>query len=246
MKRLQLLALGSALVGVSQVTQGGVLLGFNSFAEDSTTIDGKPSDDTPDENQSGWSGSIASGGLAENGGSNDNYYGNDWDERKIGHFIYGAPPTTDNGYVDVAVGTRFTGVAGTPGTIDALLFDATSVSGNASSFSVSWTFWTDVTKNTVAGTGSSSTLSVGPGASPNVNSNYKDFAVNLGSFFLPAGGIFEIIWNRVGAPTGNPGNFKMDNIALVPEPGSMLGLGCLVGFGTLLRSRRRTGPAVIA
>jgi hypothetical protein len=43
-----------------------------------------------------------------------------------------------------------------------------------------------------------------------------------------------------------PATFKLDNIALVPEPGSMLGLGCLVGFGTLLRSRRRTGPAVIA
>lgn len=246
MKRLQLLALGSALVGVSQITQGGVLLGFNSFAEDSTTFDSKASDDSADEAKTGWSGSIASAGLAELGGSSDNYYGNDWDQKNIGHLIYGAPPTTDNGYVDVAVGTRFTGVAGTSGTIDALLFDAASVSGSASNFDVSWTFWTDVTKNVVAGSGNSSTLTVGPGTSGNVNSNYKDFAVDLGSFFLPAGGIFEIIWNRVGAPTGNPGNFKMDNIALVPEPGSMLGLGCLVGFGTLLRSRRRTGPAVIA
>lgn len=246
MKTLKLLALGSALLGVSQVTQGSVLLGFNSFAEDSTTLDGKASDDTPDENQLGWSGSIASAGLAELGGSNDNYYGNDLDDPSDGHLIYGAPPTADNGYVDVAVGSKFTGVAGSNVVIDALLFDAASVSGNTSSFNVSWTFWTDVTKNVVAGSGSGSTLSVGPGVSTNVNSNYKDFAVNLGSFFLPAGGVFEIIWNRVGAPTGNPGNFKLDNIALVPEPGSMLGLGCLVGFGTLLRSRRRTGPAVIA
>ena len=242
MKTLKLLALGSALIGASQVTNGSVLLGFNSFAEDSTTVDSKASDDTPDEGQSGWSGSIASAGLAELGGSSDNYYGHDRDDPSDGHLIYGAPPTADNGYVDVAVGTKFTGVAGSNVVIDALLFDATSVSGNASSFNVSWTFWTDASKATIAGSGSSSTRNVGPGVSGNVNSNYSDFAVNLGSFFLPAGGIFEIVWNRVGASAGNPGNFKLDNIALVPEPGSMLGLGCLVGFGTLLRSRRRTAP----
>lgn len=240
MKTLKLLALGSALLGVSQVTQGSVLLGFNSFEEDSVTADDKSSDDTPNENKTGWSGSVVSSGFTQLGGSTDNYYGNDADVPGSGHLIYSAPPTSDNGYVDVANGTKFTGVAGTQGTIDALLFDAASVSATKSVFNVSWTFWTDATKSTVAGNGSTSAtpLEVGPGVSGNVSSNYKDFAVNLGSFFLPAGGVFEIVWNRVGS---TPGNFKLDNIALVPEPGSMVGLGCLVGFGTLLRSRRRTG-----
>lgn len=239
MKTLKLLALGSALLGVSQVTQGSVLLGFNSFEEDSVTIDDKSSDDTPNENKSGWSGSVVSTGFTQLGGSTDNYYGNDADVPGSGHLIYSSPQA-DNGYVDVANGTKFTGVAGTPGTIDALLFDAASVASNKSTFNVSWTFWTDSSKTTVAGNGSTSAtpLEVGPGVSGNVSSNYKDFAVNLGSFFLPAGGVFEIVWNRVGS---TPGNFKLDNIALVPEPGSMVGLGCLVGFGTLLRSRRRTG-----
>jgi hypothetical protein len=36
MKTLKLLALGSALLGVTQITQGSVLLGFNSFTEDAT------------------------------------------------------------------------------------------------------------------------------------------------------------------------------------------------------------------
>lgn len=244
MKTLKLLALGSALLGVSQVTQGSVLLGFNSFEEDSVTIDDKSSDDNANENKTGWSGSVISSGFTDKGGSTDNYYGNDADVPGTGHLIYSSPQT-DNGYVDVANGTKFIGVAGTQGTIDALLFDAVSVSASKSVFNVSWTFWTDATKTLVAGSGNTSAaaLEVGPGNSLNVTSNYKDFAVNLGSFFLPAGGVFEIVWNRVGS---TPGNFKLDNIALVPEPGSMLGLGCLVGFGTLLRSRRRTGPAVIA
>lgn len=241
MKTLKLLALGSALLGASQVTHGSVLLGFNSFEEDSVTIDDKSSDDTANEAKAGWSGSVVSTGFTQLGGSTDNYYGNDADIPGSGHLIYSSPQV-DNGYVDVANGTKFTGVAGTPGTIDALLFDTASVSGTKSVFNVSWTFWTDATKTTVAGTGSTSTaLEVGPGVSGNVTSNYKDFAVNLGSFFLPAGGVFEIVWNRV-APS--PGNFKLDNIALVPEPGSMLGLGCLVGIGTLLRSRRRTAPVL--
>lgn len=242
MKRLQLLALGSALVGVSQVTQGSVLLGFNSFTEDAIV---ESTDVVPDEAQAGWSGSVSSTGFTELGGSSDSYYGVDNDLAGQGHLIYSTGPGADNGYVDVANGTKFSGMAGTSGTIDALLFDAASVSVNKSIFNVSWNFWTDVSKTTVASTGSTAVapLEVGPGNSINVNSNYKDFAVNLGSFFLPAGGVFEIVWNRVGT---TPGNFKLDNIALVPEPGSMLGLGCLVGFGTLLRSRRRTGPAVIA
>lgn len=240
MKTIKLLALSSTLLGVSQVTQGGVLLGFNSFVEDVAQTD-----TTADEAKTGWSGSVSSAGFTDQGGSNDGYYGNDWDQPGIGHLIYSPAPTTNNGYVDIASGSVFSGVAGTAGSIDALLFDAASVSLNKSIFNVSWTFWTDASKNVVAGSGNTSLapLEVGPGVSGNATSDYKDFAVNLGSFFLPAGGVFEIVWNRVGT---TPGNFKLDNIALVPEPGSMLGLGCLVGFGTLLRSRRRTGPAVIA
>jgi hypothetical protein len=238
MKTLKLLALGSALLGVTQVTQGSVLLGFNSFSENSGDVD-----NTPNEAQSGWSGSIdhAGQGFVADGGSEDGFYGEDWDQPGIGHMIYSTPPTTNNGYIDGAVGVKFSGVAGTPGSIDALLFDAASV-GSLSTFNVSWNFWDNVGQSNLLASSNSGNLTVGPGVSSNDTGNYADFAINLGSFFLPAGGYFEIFWNRV---TG-PATFKLDNIALVPEPGSMLGLGCLVGFGTLLRSRRRTGPAVIA
>jgi hypothetical protein len=242
MKTLKLLAFGSVLLGASQITHGSVLLGFNSFAPDTVDANGTDVDYTPDEAKTGWSGSITSD-LAINGGSTDNYYGKDWDQPGIGHLIYGAPPTSNNGYVDNGNITLFVGTAGTAGSIDALLFDAVST-GAATTFKVDWKFWTDssMTTEVAGGSGTSGTLSLAAGTTAKADSNYEDFAVNLGSFFLPVGGYFEITWDRL---TGQS-SFKLDNIALVPEPGSMLGLGCLVGFGTLLRSRRRTGPAVIA
>jgi hypothetical protein len=100
MKTLKLLALGSALLGVTQVTQGSVLLGFNSFSENSGDVD-----NTPNEAQSGWSGSIdhAGQGFVADGGSDDGFYGKDWDQPGIGHMIYSTPPTINNGYIDGAV-----------------------------------------------------------------------------------------------------------------------------------------------
>lgn len=235
MKTLKLLALGSALLGVTQITQGGVLLGFNSFTSE---LDKS----TPDDSKSGWSGSISSD-VNYTGGSTDGYYGKDWNQPGIGHLIYTPADVLtngNNGYVDVGDQAVFSGTAGTAGTIDALLFDAVS-SGAETNFFVSWTFWQDSTK-TGAPIAQNSSTSITLTANSPANGNYQDYAVNLGSFFLPAGGYFEVVWNW----TSGQKSFNLDNIALVPEPGSMLGLGCLVGFGTLLRSRRRTGPAVIA
>lgn len=235
MKRLQLLALSSVLLGAAQITHGSVLLGFNSFSDDTPDIDS-----TPDEAKSGWSGSVKSG-LSYLGGSTDGFYGQDDETRNLGHKIYSAPPNSNNGYVDVGTGALFSGTAGTSGLITALLFDAAST-GAATGFNVAWTFWTDNTKSStiINGAGTSSPLTLASGSAE--TSDYKDFSLDLGSFFLPAGGYFEFVWNV----TSGQASFNIDNIALVPEPGSMLGLGCLVGFGTLLRSRRRTGPAVIA
>jgi hypothetical protein len=243
MKTLKLLALGSVLFGAAQVTHGSVLLGFNSFNADTSDINGTDVDITPDEAKTGWSGSVTSD-LAVNGGSTDRFYGSDWDQPSIGHLIYGAPPITDNGYVDNGNITLFKGVAGTSGAITALLFDAVSSANSGSTFNIKWQFWTDISATTPipGGSGTSSTYTLASGTTAKNDSNYQDFAVDLGSFFLPAGGYFEIVWDRLSGQS----SFKLDNIALVPEPGSMLGLGCLVGFGTLLRSRRRSGPAVIA
>jgi hypothetical protein len=236
MKTLKLLALGSALLGATQITQGGVLLGFNSFKDSTDPL-------TPEDSQPGWSGSI-SGDRGRDGGSTDGFYGKDWDQPGIGHLIYNplGVANESNGRIDNGNGTIFRGTAGTAGAIDALLFDAVST-GDATTFNVSWTFWETADKSgpTVpGGTGSATGLTLI--GDQNDNQDYEDFALDLGSFFLPVGGYFEIVWNATAGQT----SFNLDNIALVPEPGSMLGLGCLVGFGTLLRSRRRTGPAVIA
>jgi len=236
MKTLKLLALGSSLLGVTQITQGGVLLGFNSFT---TATD----QNTAEEAKSGWSGSIT-GDRGRDGGSTDGFYGKDDITPGFGHLIYNpvGVASANNGRIDNGNGTIFRGTAGTAGTIDALLFDAVST-GDATTFNVSWTFWETADKlgpTVPGGTGSETGRTLL--ADQDDNQNYEDFALDLGSFFLPVGGYFEIVWTATAGQT----SFNLDNIALVPEPGSMLGLGCLVGFSTLLRSRRRTGPAVIA
>jgi autotransporter-associated beta strand protein len=46
--------------------------------------------------------------------------------------------------------------------------------------------------------------------------------------------------NFIGTPTGSFINLTAGALTAIPEPGSLLALGCLVGSGAFLRSRRRT------
>ena len=77
-----------------------------------------------------------------------------------------------------------------------------------------------------------------PAVTPTSSTDYKDFNVDLQSLglYLPAGETinFKFTWASGDA-------MRIDNIGLValPEPGSMLALGCLVGSGAFLRIRRR-------
>jgi hypothetical protein len=71
---------------------------------------------------------------------------------------------------------------------------------------------------------------------------------------LAEGGTFDTALNRwtinysdstggsnfTGTPTGSFINLTAGALTAIPEPGSLLALGCLVGSGALLRSRRRT------
>jgi autotransporter-associated beta strand protein/T5SS/PEP-CTERM-associated repeat protein len=71
---------------------------------------------------------------------------------------------------------------------------------------------------------------------------------------LAEGGTFDTALNRwtinysdstkginvVGSPAGSFINLTAGALTAIPEPGSLLALGCLVGSGALLRSRRRT------
>ncbi len=229
------------MIGCISSANAMLLVGFNSFQRDGV---GLTTDSTPDESWSGWTGQInhKGAGFVTTGGSTDLFYGKDWPQYNEGLDIY-SPVKSNNGYIDGGLNIMLSGETTVGGPVNALLFDAASVSEDASEFQISWAYWADKSKlGGPINSGLSPLLTVGPGATGNQTSDYTDFAVDLGSFFLPANGYYEIVWNVVSGVN----NFKLDNIALVPEPGSMLGLGCLVGFGTLLRSRRRTGPAVIA
>ena len=65
---------------------------------------------------------------------------------------------------------------------------------------------------------------------------YTGYTVPLGNLLVPAGSTIEFFF----AYTGGLITYT-DNLAVtaVPEPGSLLGLGCVVGAGAFLRSRRR-------
>lgn len=70
---------------------------------------------------------------------------------------------------------------------------------------------------------------------------WDDYWASFNGFTLGSGQTLQIIWS---------GGFAIDNIAItgdlsaIPEPGSMLALGCVVGSGFLLRSRRRSSSVV--
>lgn len=72
---------------------------------------------------------------------------------------------------------------------------------------------------------------------------YTGYSVDLNQLFLAANStvIFTFTYSYLG--TGSPSAAYTDNLAItaVPETGSMLGLGCIVGAGAFFRSRRRRG-----
>lgn len=72
----------------------------------------------------------------------------------------------------------------------------------------------------------------------NSNDHGKD-AVKFASVSVAEDGILTI--NVDGAGGMRFSGFQIQSFSPVPEPSSMLGLGCLVGAGALLRTRRRNG-----
>lgn len=79
-----------------------------------------------------------------------------------------------------------------------------------------------------------SSTGFGPAANP---TSYQSYALDLTGITLGAGQIIQFTF------TGASGG--LDNIGLlaVPEPGSLVALGCVLGSGLLLRSRRRSSAS---
>lgn len=84
----------------------------------------------------------------------------------------------------------------------------------------------------------------GLGATSTLNA-YNDYSASLAGLILGTGDTMAFMFS--GYLAINPGNYvpnaiNVDNVGItaIPEPGSVLGLGCVLASGLMLRSRRKT------
>ena len=154
-------------------------------------------------------------------------------------------PGSDNGYIRLSSinNTLFSVYAsGDPGTtsyaLDSLLFDLAVQTSNATATIRYQTFDQNGIPGPIQNLATEAVSHVGPGG------NYDSFVVDLSGQHLVIGadasvGHIDFLFTGGGSTNA----MYLDNIGLVvvPEPGSLLALGCVVGSGVFLRSRRR-GP----
>ena len=251
------LLIGSALFVIPQVVSATLLVGFHDF-------DGTMVSQPADYALTGFSGTVykteipagVNPGVAssvDDGGSIDGTYGNL-------NFPGQNPPPTPDGYIRsvetwVQDGENHYSIIGhsfpvikfvqslnTSTALGAFVFDA-ATNGYAvntpSELVVSYAMKNPSMLVPVTG---SATFEALPGTLPVVPTDplgslqYGEYTFSLLGLTLEQGGWIEFTFN------GNP-YAKMDNLALstIPEPGSLLALGCLVGSGAFLRTRRRRG-----
>ncbi len=170
------------------------------------------------------------------GGSNDGFYGNST-------IPVPSPPTAaGDGYARILNSTltfSFTNNTGGNYELTSFLFDFASQTGGSSA---SVTYRIDGGPATVVGTGP---LPAVAGAAGSL-ANYNDLFIDLVGLNL--NNLSTIMFGITASPNG-----RVDNVALtgaaftpIPEPGSLLAVGCLVGSGLLLRTRRRSAAVVAA
>lgn len=143
------------------------------------------------------------------------------------------PAPTGDGYLRMGtsgLGFSVTNSTGSSVPLVAFLFDAASASGS-STFSVSYNFVGSTDPDIVLGSETASAVS-GPS---NSAAPYGGFSFNLPGVMLDS--LSTIVFTF----TSTSSDIRIDNVGLlaIPEPSSMLALGCLVGSGVFLRSRSR-------
>lgn len=249
--------LGASVCILPQFASATLLVGYNYF--------GAANDTTPDEGASGFSASMVATGYSNYSslGSNDAWYGPDQTGNGGVALANGA---TSNGRADAnGAALTITNTNAQSYTLTSLLFDMTSSAEQANTLK----FFTNLTY-TIQGVGGSIFAATGgtslQGANPGdalatidtstgsgngfavanqvsaTSRNWSDFIANLTSLTLGPGQQIIFNWSAGSA-------VRIDNIALtgtlnaIPEPASLLALGCLVGSGAFLRNRRR-GPAL--
>jgi hypothetical protein len=216
------LLLASAALLAPQISSATILAGYNAFVQGNA---GGSATETAPGITATYSGTTTSA-L----GSNDGTYGPTLPVTGGGRnngtaIISGAVSAPVNFVISVTNNT------GSTMTLSSLLFDATTRDLAGQRMSITYTI-TNPLDN-----GGGSELIVDSGYT-NVQ-DFGDFTFNIGKV-LNNSGIFTATFAFVSS--GNPNgtaDLYIDNIALVPEPGSLLALGALMGGGVFFRSRRR-------
>jgi len=240
-KSLRSLLIGTAILAAPQIASATLLVGFHQFNNAQNTV-GSPETPHTADIESGFSAGIIESTASNNtGGSTDLILGQS-------HYNMGAGAYND-GYASIKSITNpgltmtLTNSTGFSYTLDNLYYDAVA------SFAKSSLKGVDV--------GYKITGDVGTTALSSVRSmyqttfaeddftDYADTIVNLldQAVVLGSGQTISFFFTMVGS-TG--GEVRIDNLGIdghltaVPEPGSLLALGCVVGSGAFLRSRRRS------
>ncbi len=224
--------LGSAIFATPNASASFLLVGFHDFDE---TAD----DESADYALAGFSGTVMKNGAAAvaGGGSNDGYYGN-----TVSPGFTGLNPGINDGYLRSLNAAdpvfRFTNVSFNSLSLASLLFDTASSSGG--SLQVDYrTTASPVTWTSLYNTGPTSSIAGGGGAS----TNYNDFAASLVGISLLTGKWIEFRFDA--SPNARLDNIALTSLNAIPEPASLLALGCLMGSGVFLRQRRRTAGAAL-
>lgn len=194
-----------------------LLVGWYDF--DATT-----SNESADYSAAGFSGLANKGSQVSvgNGGSNDGSYGT----------LPSSVPNND-GYVRVLGNTLTFSVTNSSGSdvqLDKLLFDAALQSGTG-------------TVNAQYKIGADPAVSLGgivnntPSGAAGASADYGDFVFNLVSLpVLSAGQTISFLFTA--SPNARIDNIAISGISAIPEPASLLALGCVLGSGLMLRNRR--------
>ena len=227
------LVAASSLLFAAQA-DAALLLGFHDF--DGTA---------PDTNfvAAGFSGTWSGLSGVAGGGSNDQTYG-----PAIG--LVPVPPTTNgtslalnpSGSDVFPVTVSLTNSSGSAVQLGYLLFDAATSSSNVD-LNVTYVI-TGVPGNNHPPEDPYKDIKDINNINSSVSADYGDYVGTISGVLLGIGQTITFTFSNQKAEVAyidNIGITTFGPLAGVPEPGSLLALGCLVGGGSFLRSRRRKG-----
>lgn len=224
--------LGSAIFA-TQNASATLLVGFHDF-------DGTVADESADYALAGFSGTVVKNGEVSvtGGGSNDGYYGN-----TVSPGFTGLNPGINDGYLrSLSTGdpvVQLTNSSAGAYSLSSLLFDAANQGGGAE-VTVTYRLGTSGTWLSLF-----TTPAVPDSGGSGVSTNYGDYLMNLVGLGVTLMNGQSIQFKFDGNANGRIDNIALTGLSAIPEPASLLALGCLLGSGVFMRQRRRTAGAAL-